>query len=125
MIRPLRPTDVIALSGLHDQAAMFEVTSHTWPRVQPESGHLSYVALLSHAMTGPIDRRGNWVLEQAGRITGIVVGQGRTRGLVWDVEHLYASEDRDASALLDHLCSEAGRAGARRVFMETPSGPRG
>src|SRR5439155_25404251 len=101
MIRPLRPTDVVALSGLHDQAALFEVTAHTWPRVQPESHHLSYLGLLSHALTRPIDRRGTWILEHDGTIAGLVVGQGRARGLVWDVEHLYAKEDRDACALLD------------------------
>jgi len=125
MIRPLGPTDVVALSGLHQQAALFEVTAHTWPRVQPESDYLSYLALLTHVLSRPIDHRGTWVHEERGAIVGIVFGQSRARGLVWDVERLYAKQDRDACALLDHFCSQAVVAGARRVFMETPSGVRG
>jgi len=125
IIRPFRPTDIVALSGLHQQAALCEVTSHTWPKVQPESGHLSNLGLLSQALTHPVDHRRTWVCQQGGEIRGVIVGRGRAGGLAWDVEHLYARENRDASALLDYLCTQAARFGARRVFVEAPAGPRG
>ena len=125
MIRPLRPTDIVALSGLNAQAALVEVTSQTWPRVQPESGHLSHLALLSHSLTRPVDRRQAWVCTSRSGVRGIAIAKSRAGGLAWDVEHLYAEEDRDAAALLDHLCGQAAHAAVRRVFMETPSGPRG
>lgn len=125
MIRALRPGDVLSLSGLRAQAALFEVTTHTWPKVQPESGHLSPIGLLVQSLTRPVDRRRTWVSYQDGAIAGVVFGRSRAGGLVWDVHHLYAWDDRDACALLEFLCAQAAKAGARRVFMETLAGRRG
>jgi hypothetical protein len=125
MIRPLRPVDIVALSRLQARAALVEVTSHTWPKVQPESGHFPHVALLSQMLVRSIDRRCAWVSCEGRRVTGLILGRSRAGGLVWDVEHLYALEDRDAAALLDALSVRAGERGARRVFMETPAGERG
>src|SRR2546430_1654561 len=53
------------------------------------------------------------------------VAYRRQGGLVWDVEHLYAQENREASALLEYVCGQAAESGARRVFVETPSAGRG
>jgi hypothetical protein len=125
MIRPLRPTDVVALAGLHERAALYEVTTHSWPKVPPESGHLSHLGLLSQSLTQPVDPRRTWICQRDGAITAVAVAYRRPGGLVWDVEHLYAQEDREASALLEYVCGHAAEAGARRVFMETPAESRG
>ena len=40
MIRPLRPTDLVGVGMFLRRADVAELSSHSWPKVQPESGHL-------------------------------------------------------------------------------------
>lgn len=121
MIRAVRPIDVAALRAFLSRAGAVELTTHTWPKVQPESGHLSVLDVLGQAL-GQKSSRGMWVATAERGLVGYAVAQARCDGMVWDVEHLHAVELATGIELLEHLCSKAVDAGARRVFLELPAG---
>jgi len=127
MIRALRPTDLVGLVTFQGKARDCEVTSHTWPKVDPCTARFPLLYLLSRCVTQTASLRRAWLHVGRDGVTGVIVGRPRYRGLVWDVEHLHAlpGHDRVASELLNHLCAGALEMGARRVFLETPRGPRG
>ena len=127
MIRALRPTDLVGLTLFLRRAAGEEITAHTWPKVQPESGHLPLQQALWQSLGQGPTRGRAWVATAGGKIVGLAVGRARSSGLVWDVEHLHAAEGaHDAAAdLLERACQEAVARGARRVFVEMPVGSRG
>lgn len=126
MIRVLRPTDLVGLTLFLRRAGRDEVTAHTWPKVQPESGHLPLQQALWQSLGQSPARGRAWVGVDGGKIRGLAVARARYGGLVWDVEHLHAVEGADECAveLLDRVCQEAVARGARRVFMEAPVGVR-
>jgi len=127
MIRPLRPTDLVGLALSLRQAPGSEITSHTWPKVQPESGHLPVHQTLWQSLGQRATHGRAWVAVDDGRIVGLAVARARYGGLVWDVEHLHAVNGQNGrpEELLDRLCHEAAATGALRVFMEAPSGIAG
>ncbi|MBV9171437.1 MAG: hypothetical protein JOZ81_15280 [Chloroflexi bacterium] len=125
-VRPLRPMDVVALAAFQRQAGATEITAHTWPRIEPESGCAPF-SLLSTALTHRPGGQRTWVAEQDGRVIGLAVSRPRAGGLVWDVTRLHAMPEYDVAAadLLEHAASRAGANAVRRVFLEVPSGGRG
>ncbi len=127
MIRAVRPTDLVGLAIFLRQAPGSEITAHTWPKVQPESSHLPVQQAIWQSLgRGDVSGRA-WVVVENGRIDGLAVARARCHGLVWDIEHLHVVEQSrgQAAELLDHVCQEAARRGARRVFLEVPSGADG
>ncbi|MCC6177748.1 MAG: GNAT family N-acetyltransferase [Chloroflexi bacterium] len=126
MIRPLRPTDLAGVA-LFLRRNGAELTAHTWPKVQPESGHLPigtsfWTPLGLNATWGR-----SWVARDGTHVVGLVAARGRSDGLVWDVEHLHVRDDDAhlAAALVEAACQEAVLRGARRVFMEVGEDQRG
>jgi len=121
MIRALRPTDLPGLALFLRHAGGNEITAHTWPKVQPESGHLPFSQVVWQSLGQPPMRGRAWVAEHGGAIVGLAAARARYGGLVWDVEHLHLADvsDEVAGALLDHVCDRAIFASARRVFMDT------
>ncbi len=120
MIRPLRPTDLVGVGMFLRRADVAELTSHTWPKVQPESSRLpTAVALRQPLGFGPGWGRA-WVAHEDGGLAGLLVARGRVGGLVWDVEHFHIVEGRTevAVALLDAVGQEAVTLGARRLFVD-------
>jgi hypothetical protein len=127
LVRTLRPIDVVALASFQRRAGATEISAHSWPRVEPESGRVPLLNLLSASFgQGPGGHR-TWVAEANGRIIGLATARARAGGLVWDAVHLHAESDADNAAadLLEQLAACAGSHGARRVFLETPIGSRG
>ena len=126
LVRPLRPVDVVALASFQRRTADTEITAHSWPRLEPESGRVPYLTLVSSSLGRPGGQRA-WVAEQQGRVVGLAVAHSRAGGLVWDVVHLHAQPDEEivAGDLLEQVVACAGNHGARRVFLETPLGNRG
>jgi hypothetical protein len=118
--------DVVALGSFYRCAGETEITAHTWPRVEPESGRLPLLTLTSAALTHRVAGERVWLACGKGKVAGFVIGRTRAGGLVWDVERLYAAPDDDQSAveLLEQLVAYAGAHGARRVFLETPQSGR-
>ena len=127
LVRTLRPIDVVALASFERRAGGTEITAHNWPRVEPESGRVPYFNLVSASLAHHPGGRRSWVAEQNGRVVGLAVARPRAGGLVWDVAHLHAQPDEDnvAADLLEQVAACAGSHGARRVFLEAPSGGRG
>lgn len=125
LVRTLRPIDVVALASFQRRAGGTEITAHNWPRVEPESGRVPYLTLVSSAVAGR--RQRSWVAEQDGRLVGLAVARPRAGGLVWDVVNLHAAPDADmlAADLLEQVVTCAGSHAARRVFFEVPAGTRG
>lgn len=124
MIRTVRPTDLVRLGLFLRQASTTEITGHTWPKVQPESGHQPLGSLIQTALGLRGAFGGACVAVDASAITGLVVGRTRSSGLVWDVEHLQVADQASTRAheLLDGLCQAAVASGARRVFLDVPVG---
>lgn len=125
MIRAVRPTDVAALRSFLRRTSAAELTTHTWPKVQPESGHLPLTGVLGQALGRTGSRRGMWVAAMDGHLIGYGVARARCDGQVWDVEHLHAEQQEAAVDLLEHVCGKAAEASALRVFMDVPAGSVG
>jgi hypothetical protein len=120
MIRAVRPTDLVALRAFLQRAGVVEVTTHTWPKVQPESGHLPVGPVLGQVLNGQGGRHGVWVALEEGQVVGYAAARGRCDGSVWDVEHLHTTQPEAGIDLLEHVCANAVEAGALRVFLEVP-----
>jgi hypothetical protein len=127
LVRTLRPIDVVALASFQRRAGGTEITAHNWPRIEPESGRLPFVNLVSSSLGHRPGGHRAWVAERDGRVVGLAVARPRAGGLVWDVVHLHAEpgEDGVAADLLEQVAACAGSHAARRVFLETPSASRG
>ncbi len=127
LVRTLRPIDVVALASFQRRAGATEISAHAWPRVEPESGRLPLVNLLAACFGQRPGGQRTWVAEANGRLIGLAAARARAGGLVWDAVHLHAEPDADNAAadLLEQVAVCAGSHGARRVFLEAPSGTRG
>jgi len=127
LVRTLRPIDVVALASVQRRAGLTEISAHSWPRVEPESGRLPYLSLVSASLGHRPGGHRTWLAESNGRIVGLATAHPRAGGLAWDVVHLHAEPESDSigADLLEHVASCAGSHAARRVFLETPSGTRG
>jgi hypothetical protein len=122
MIRALRPTDLVGIALFLRRTPGSEITAHTWPKVQPESGHLPLQQAAWQALGRSATNGRGWVDVNDGKVAGLAVARARSSGLVWDVEHLHGpAGGSPPHELLDHVCQEAVTRGARRVFLETPT----
>jgi hypothetical protein len=104
-----------------------EITAHTWPKVQPESGHVPWSEMLAHMLGRSATRGRVWVGSDGRRVDAAIVARARSSGMVWDVDHLHVMgwhADR-STELLERACTAAAGAGARRVFIEVPAGGNG
>src|SRR5438128_2181851 len=119
LVRTLRPIDVVALASFQRRAGGTEVTAHNWPRVEPESGRLPYVNLVSASIGQAPGGQRAWVAENQGKVVGLATARPRAGGLVWDVTHLHADTDENpvAADLLEAVAASAGSHAARRVFL--------
>jgi hypothetical protein len=122
LVRTLRPIDVVALASFQRRAGDSEITAHNWPRVEPESGRIPYITLVTHA-----GGQRSWIAEQDGHLVGLVMARPRAGGLVWDVVNLHVTAGAEPAAtdLLEQVVACAGSHAARRVFLEVPAGERG
>jgi hypothetical protein len=127
LVRPLRPIDVVALASFQRRASGTQITAHMWPRVEPESGHMPYLTLVSNSLPHRPGAQRAWVAEENGRVAGLAIARPRAGGLVWDVAnlHIQAGAEQAASDLLEKVATCAGSNAARRVFLEVPAGARG
>jgi hypothetical protein len=127
LVRTLRPIDVVALASFQRRNGGTEITAHNWPRVEPETGRVPYLNLLSTSLAHRPGGQRGWVAEQDGRMVGLATARPRAGGLVWDVANLHAvlGENTIAADLLEQVAACAGSHAARRVFLEAPAGGRG
>jgi len=121
MIRALRLTDLVSAGMFLRQAGESELTSHTWPKVQPEAGHLPIGTAIWQTL-GIASGEYAWVQVPGRDVAGLAVARPRCGGLVWDVQHLLAAggESKIGEDLLDTVCHHAAMQGGRRVFLELP-----
>jgi hypothetical protein len=95
LVRTLRPIDVLALASFQRRAGGMEITAHNWPRIEPESGRVPFMNLLTSSFA---HRPGGQLL---------------------------ADEDTVAADLLDEVVGCAASHAGRRVFLEAPARGRG
>src|SRR4051812_48898864 len=119
MVRAMRTMDALAL-GLLRRPSGRELTARTWPKAPPESYHPSLLRLFSSLLSSYAGDRRMGVFTEDNAIRGLVLSRSRATGIVWDVEHLVATEIGPAVELLTWACDGALMAGGRRVFLETP-----
>jgi hypothetical protein len=125
LVRTLRPIDVVALASFQRRAGGMEITAHNWPRIEPESGRVPFMNLLTSSFAHRPGGQRGWVAEDGGRLVGLGTARPRAGGLVWDVGHLLADEDTVAADLLDEVVGCAASHAGRRVFLEAPARGRG
>jgi hypothetical protein len=123
MIRALRLTDLVGVAMFLRSTNQTELTSHTWPKVEPASGHLPVGVAIRQSCGLVGGGEYGWAAVDGRRIDGLVVARRRSEGLVWDIQHLLAAggETSLAAELLDVVCHRAASLGGRRVFLELPS----
>lgn len=124
MIRALRLTDLVGVAMFLRGTDLKERTSHTWPKVEPESGHLPVGVAFWQTLGLGGGRDQGWVSANGRDVDGLVVARPRCGGLVWDIQHLLTTGVGSpiAAELLDVVCNQAVEAGGRRVFLELPAG---
>src|ERR671932_541071 len=71
LVRTLRPIDVVALAAFQRRAGGTEITAHTWPRVEPESGSLPYLNLVTGSLAHRPGGQRAWVAAGRGRVVGL------------------------------------------------------
>ena len=127
LVRTLRPVDMVALASFQRRAGATEITAHSWPRVEPESGRLPYASLMSASLGHRPGGQRTWLAESGDCVVGLAIARPRAGGLAWDVIHLHADADADGAAaeMLEQVAATAGSHAGRRVFLETPLGGRG
>ncbi len=125
LVRTLRPIDVVALASFQRRTGGTEITAHNWPRIEPESGRVPFLNLLTSSFAHRPGGQRGWVAAEGGRLVGLSAARPRAGGLVWDAAHLLADEDTVAADLLDEVVACAASHAARRVFLEAPTGGRG
>jgi hypothetical protein len=120
MIRVLRLPDLVSVAMFLRRADSQELSSHTWPRVQPETGHLPSATAFWQTLGLSWERV--WLSTNGKACDGLVSARPRCGGLVWDVEHLLTTGGSvdAASELLDAVGQYGGSRGARRIFLEVP-----
>jgi hypothetical protein len=120
MIRVLRLLDLVGVAMFLRRDGTRELTSHTWPRVQPETGHLPTGAALWQTIGWSWERV--WLAASDRAVEGLIVARPRCGGLVWDVEHLLVAPGSNgvAEELVDTVGQYAAAHGARRIFLEVP-----
>jgi hypothetical protein len=125
MIRVLRLPDLMGVAMFSRRNGTQEWTTHTWPRVQPEQGHMPTGAGLWQTLGMSWERV--WISVAESQVDGLNVVRPRSGGLVWDVEHLItAAGDTDtAGELLDVAGQHAATHGGRRIFLEVPDDESG
>jgi hypothetical protein len=125
MIRVLRLPDLVGVGMFLQKGDAQELTSHTWPRVQPESGHLPVGTAIWQSLGMSWDRA--WVAGEGRAVSGMVASRPRCGGLVWDVEHLLVGggDVTAAESLLEAAGQYAVTHGGRRIFLEVPDDERG
>ena len=125
MIRVLRLPDLVGVAMFLRQAGTHEHTTHTWPRVQPEQGHLPTGTAIWQSLGMSWERA--WVSGNGRAVDGLLVSRPRSGGLIWDVEHLLTSPgNADAAGeLLEAAGQYAAAHGGRRIFLEVPDSEAG
>jgi len=125
MTRVLRLPDLVGVAMFVRLGDVEELTSHTWPRVQPEAGHLPLGVAIWQSLGMSWERA--WLSGESRTVSGMLSARPRCGGLVWDVEHLLAvgGDAAVAEALLEAAGNHAVTHGARRIFLEVPDGERG
>ena len=75
MTRVLRLPDLVGVGMFLRRSDAQELTSHTWPRVQPESGHLPVGTAIWQSVGMAWDRA--WVSGEARVVDGLVTARPR------------------------------------------------
>lgn len=125
MIRPLRLPALVGVAVFLRRGGGTELTSHTWPKVEPQAGHLTAgLAFWQTLGLGGWER--GWVSQGEGGVNGLAVARPRCGGLIWDVEHLLTAngEVRIAEELLEAVGQHVASRGGRRIFLEVPGDER-
>ena len=122
MIRHLHPTDSVLLFPFRQAAGRAQV--FTLPRaLESDASPFSAIRYAAVALSLRAWQT-CWVKTQEGRIEAVVRAGRRSGPGAWEVRDLFVragAADRCAD-LLEEICVQAGRDGARRVFMRMASG---
>lgn len=118
-VRPVRPTDLVALASFQRRAVAGELAAGTWPDVEPGGAQTAALRLALNASLPRPSSRQAWVAWQSGRIAGLVVARPRAGGFAWDILDLRAppSDPLVGAELLERVAAHAARSGSRRVFL--------
>jgi hypothetical protein len=114
-MRAMDAVRIGALRGIPSQ----ELTAPTWPKAPPENIHPTLLRLLSDLAKS---YSGLYRIGVSGddRPSGLIIAKARANGIVWDVQHLLASDAWAAVDLLSWASERALAIRGRRIFLQTP-----
>ena len=117
MLRPVNPTDALALLPLQLRAAPNEARAGSTLGRTP--GVLLPLGALAAEWLPHRRRRHAWLLSRSGIPTGAVGIRMRAGGSCWEVDSLHVARGReqDAAELLEEAAAAAGGLGAQRLFL--------
>jgi hypothetical protein len=113
--RSLLPTDLLTLvghSGLSYQ-------NQAWPRERLGSNDQAALGVVRDQLLAFARRRSAWVSVRRQRMLGLVGARQRGGSEAWEIDYLIdATKDQSvAGKLLEQAVSEAGKAGAQKLFL--------
>lgn len=121
MIRPLRPTDVVAYVAFRRQV----VHCHE-SEISGGSRRLPTIAEFWGRSFAVEPGRESWIQIDRGHMSGLIAAKRRFHADVWDIDQLLVLPSPDASRtcmrLLEHLLAAAVDEGIQKVFLRVPVG---
>ena len=62
-------------------------------------------------------RRRTWVTDEDGRIDSLISVRSNVKSVIWYIDYLQTSDDKNCYALLDYVGSSAAKRGVRKLFI--------
>lgn len=121
-VRTVRPTDLVALVAYDGR--VFPNEAVTRDRVGTEAAPHPLEAALEQWFSFATGRH-TWISIKGATLRGMISARRRGSNTAWEIDCLIDAADDDAGvlmSLLDQVASDAGRAGAEKIFLRVPIG---
>jgi hypothetical protein len=121
-VRTVRPTDLVALVAYDGRVYPNEAV--TRDRVGTEAAPHPLEAALEQWFSFATGRH-TWISIKGATLRGLISARRRGSNAAWEIDCLVDAADDDAGvlmSLLDQVTSDAGRAGAEKIFLRVPAG---
>lgn len=120
MIRPIHPTDTVALVIFGRQACPNEATG----RLGRRGGQVpSWSVLLGDWLPLKTQQQA-WVSEEGGRISGFISARARPGSTIWEIDRILLAQCETGDTcreLLEGLSQAGSERGIERIFLRLPS----
>ena len=120
-VHPVRPTDLVALVAFDGR--VYPNEAMTRDRLGSEASPHPLETALEQWLSFATGRH-TWISVKGATLRGLVSARRRGSKAAWEIDCLIDAAEDDQGvllSLLDRLATDAGRAGAEKVFLRMPS----